>query len=568
MNTSRFIFNKKKNYKKRIQTFYNYLLVFFLLVGYNAIAQSSPKFIQGKDTLIVYKEVPGLAPSEFYTIRVRSAATQNKWVDCFANITRNRGYELPEIPMTSGKVIKAVVQHYQKFTLGWSHTYGNIEMSPNSPVEVEISGKNGFKIGGENFFKATVHPAQKSNLATVVNGKVYFTINNPAQIVIDINGQMDDFNKAIDDKTPDKSYVTHTISLFANPILKKPSIGDVGVVVVEPGNTPPTNPDLYQTLYFKPGVHTIGINFKIYPNKKYYIPGDAIVYGTFNNLDLPSVGKFESGENIKIYGYGTISGAKYTHPNYVANSNSKEYKSITVENALNMQVEGICIVDPSNHSLNLNAAPKRPDFMKEVTFVRWAKVISWRANGDGIGSAHLIEDSFIRTADDCSYMKGNRRRCTFWKDANAAVFHMSGIPDAGKIFPIVIEDCDVIYNRTRGVNGGGVFVQRAEGNPKQQRFVNVTIRNFRVEDPRSNMPTFNLFSKDSDGFGSSYSGITFQNVSIAHPIVGGRKQVLIGCAESPWKGGIIFDNVTIAGKKVKDLSEFNTNEFVSDITFK
>jgi hypothetical protein len=554
--------------KKTITGIFNVLFVFSVFGGLNVKAQSSSQFLQGKDTLIVYKDVPGLTPSEFYSIRVRSAATNNQWVDCFANITRNRGNELTERPMTSGKVIKAVVQHYQKFTRGWSHTYGNIEMSKNAPVEVEISAKNGFKIDGKDFYKATAHPAQKCSLAKVVKGKIYFTITNPAQIVIDINGQMDDFNKAIDDKTPGETYVAHTISLFANPIMHKPTVGDSGVVVVEPGNSPPTNPDLYSTLYFKPGVHDIGINFKIYPNKKYFIPGDAIVYGTFNNLDLPAVGNLQSGENIKIYGLGTISGAKITHPNYVLNSNSKEYKSITVENALNMEVEGVCVVDPSNHSVNLNAYGKRPDMLKEVTFARWVKVISWRANGDGIGSAHLVEDCFIRTADDCSYIKGNRRRCTFWKDANAAVFHMSGIPDAGKIFPIIIEDCDVIYNRTRGVKGGGVFVQRAEGNPKQQRFVNVTVRNFRVSDPRSNMPTFNLFSKDDKGIGSSYSGITFQNVTITHSIVGNRKQILRGCKQSPWYGGITFDNVVIAGKKLTDLSDFDSNEFVSDIMFK
>ncbi len=570
MNTICSIFNKKKNLKKGIQTFYNHLLVLCLFGVLNSFAQSNQNFIQGKDTLIVYKDVPGLAPSEFYTIRVRSAATQNKWVDCFANITRNRGYDLPEIPMTSGKVIKVVVQHYQKFTRGWSQTYGTIEMSKNSPVEVEISSKNGFKIDGKDFYKATAHPAQKSSLATVVKGKVYFTITNPAQIVIDINGQMDDFNKALDDKTVDNSYVTQTISFFANPIMDKPSKRDKGVVEVEPGQYPPTNPDTYSTLSFKPGVHDIGRNFKIYPDKNYFIPGDAIVFGTFNNVGLPSVGNLKSGENIKIYGLGTISGAKIIHPNYdpdnIGGKKDDEYKSITINNAVNAEIEGVTIVDPADRSVNINAWNDKENKSEKLTFARWVKMISWRANGDGIGAVHLIEDCFIRASDDASYMKGDRRRCTFWKDANAAVFHMAGIPDATEK-AIIIEDCDVVYNRSRGVNGGGVFVQRAKG-PEKQRFVNVTVRNFRVTDPRSNMPTFNLFSKDNEGFGSSYSGITFQNITIAHPIVGGRKQVLIGCAESPWKGGIIFDNVTIAGKKVTDLSEFNTNSFVLNITFK
>jgi hypothetical protein len=34
-------------------------------------------------------------------------------------------------------------------------------MNNNQSVEVKIAAKNGFKIGGQDFFKAAVHPAQK-----------------------------------------------------------------------------------------------------------------------------------------------------------------------------------------------------------------------------------------------------------------------------------------------------------------------------------------------------------------------------------------------------------------------
>jgi hypothetical protein len=211
----------------------------------------------------------------------------------------------------------------------------------------------------------------------------------------------------------------------------------------------------------------------------------------------------------------------------------------------------------------LNAWGSRPNRKIEVTFVRWSKVISWRANGDGVGSAHLVEDCFIRSADDCSYIKGNRRRCVFWKDANAAVFHMSGITTD---FPLVIEDCDVIYNRTRGVTGGGVFVQRGQG-VLGQRTVDVTVRNFRVTDPRSNMPTFNMFSKDgTNASGSSFKGITFENVTISNKTANGAKEVLQGAADAVWNGGIYFNNVTIAGKCIS-LSDFSINQYTSNISF-
>ena len=73
-------------------------------------------------------------------------------------------------------------------------------------------------------------------------------------------------------------------------------LDDTGVLVLNPGQKPPADPGTYTTLYFAPGIHDLGKNIKLHSNKNYYIPGDAIVYGTFNNFDLPS------GENIKLYG--------------------------------------------------------------------------------------------------------------------------------------------------------------------------------------------------------------------------------------------------------------------------
>lgn len=551
------------------------LLVFSNFLGtLQVFAQSSQQFRKDKEELVVYSDVPGLTPSDKYSIRVRSAATKNEWVNCFANYTYNRAFELPQIKQSSGIINPRNVQNYQKFTSGWSQTYGNIEMTKNQPVEVEISS-NVIKIS-----KATAHPEQKASPVKVVSGKAYFTINNPAQIVIDINGQMDDFNKAVDDKSANQDYTTHTISLFANPLMNKFQEKGATILYVEPGVMPNNNPASYDLMMFKPGVHDIGKSFKVYAGKKYYIPGDAIVYGTFNNIGLTATDGLQSGENITIYGSGTLSGAKIQHPGYVQGTVQSEieadYKSIAISNGMNVGINGICVVDPAFHSVNLVAWGGRPDKAKEVTFARWVKVISWRANGDGIGSAHLVEDCFLRTADDCSYIKGSRRRCVFWKESNAAVFHLSGIPDPKSFFPIVIEDCDVIYSRATADNyKAGIFVQRAAGVPAVQRNVNVLVKNIRITDPKSNMPVFNFFSMDSTknagtstysyNYGSTYKGITFQNISVKHtPVIGGLRQVLTGNIKAPWYGGLVFDNVTIAGKKLA-FSDFRINEYVKDI---
>ncbi len=548
-------------------------IVFFLilLVGLSQLiaAQSSPQYIQGTDTLVAYSDVPGLTPSDKYTIRVRSAATNDEWVDVFVNVTYNRAAELGgvSLPQNDGTYLNTTVKHYAKFTSAWSHAYGNIEMSQNSTVEVEIAAKNGFKIGNQNFFKATVHPAQKASVATMSNGKVYFTISNPGQLVIDINGQMDDYNAAINGGI---GHPIHAISLFANPVIKKPSLSGSRVRYIEVGTDSAAMRQIdlasYDTLCFRPGVHNAGKDFKIYPGKVYYFPGDVMFYGNINNLGVPTGGFSKNGENIRIYGYGTISCAKITHPNYVLNATGS-FKGFEIENGLNWSFQGVTIADPANHSVSTLGGSNG--------LFNWAKVISWRANGDGIGGYEPTLNSFLRTQDDCSYAKGYKKGCTFWKDANAALFHLATISE-NLADPVIMEDCDVIYARLRdavGNNGGG-FQQRGEG-AAGQRKVNVIFRDIRIHDKLVNMSIFHLVSYSGGTadapteVGSSYKGFLFQNISIAG-MASGNKQRILGCEAAPWYGGLIFDNVTIGGTKVTKqnyTTYFNTNEYVKYLLF-
>lgn len=534
----------------------------------NTSGSSTKIFEQGTGKLVVYADVPGLAPSDKYTIRVRSAATSNEWIEVFAHYTYNRAQELGgvSVPQNDGSILITTVQHYAKHTSEWSHTYGNIEMSNNTPVEVEIAAKNGFKIGGKDFFKATVHPAQKASLATLADGKIYFTINNPGQLVIDINGQMDDYNAAINPI----GHPVHAISLFANPLIKKPSENGSRVHYVEPGTDSAAmrqiNPATYDTLFFKPGVHNAGKDFKVYPGKVTYIPGDAMFFGNINNVGVPQGSYSKNGEKITIYGYGTVSCAKITHPNYVPNATGS-FKGFEIENGLDWRFHGICIADPANHSVRTLGGTNG--------LFSWTKVISWRANGDGIGGYEPAEDCFIRTQDDCSYAKGVKRRCTFWKDANAALFHLATIAE-NETEPLIIEDCDVIYARLRspGATNGGGFQQRGEGTSGQRK-VNVIFRDFRIHDKLVNMPIFHLVSYSGgtssapEKVGSSYSGILFQNISIAG-MAPGSKQRILGCAAAPWYGGLIFDNITIGGTKITAenyKTYFETNEYVKYLLF-
>ena len=93
------------------------------------------------------------------------------------------------------------------------------------------------------------------------------------------------------------------------------------------------------------------------------------------------------------------------------------------------------------------------DESEEPCGTRWIKIFTWRANGDGINpfSNGLIEDCFIRTQDDSTYVSGQGiRRVVYWQDSNGSTFVLSPLGgDSFNEHPLVVEDCTVIYARAK-----------------------------------------------------------------------------------------------------------------------
>ena len=115
-------------------------------------------------------------------------------------------------------------------------------------------------------------------------------------------------------------------------------------------------------------------------------------------------------------------------------------------------VEGVTVANSAYHSISMGTSnkPEHPD-----NTIRWVKIFTWRANGDGVGTSGnlVVEDSFVRTQDDSSYVGGRgMRRVVFWQDSNGASFVMHHIGSNFYIspdLPLVIEDCTVVYARSK-----------------------------------------------------------------------------------------------------------------------
>ena len=285
--------------------------------------------------LHVYDSVPGLAPSDKYELRVRRVDDSRGWHEAFAFITRCK----------QGDGMKT--NNYFEHLSGWTNTYINFEMS--RPVEVEIA-----RVNGEPITKAAAHPKHRVESCEIRGGKAYVVMNDPALIAVDIDGQMDDQDTGKGYKGPP----IHTVTVFGNPIIEgRPDPNDPSVFAVAPGDEAPSEGD-WETLMFLPGVHDIGLRFALHSNKRYYIPGDAIVHGTLNNMRGRNNGK-----NIHLFGYGTISGERIRHPRHVAppsknspnpkrvRAQDQEYNPVRIIDAEDVLVEGITIADSAYHSL-------------------------------------------------------------------------------------------------------------------------------------------------------------------------------------------------------------------------
>lgn len=500
------------------------------------------------DGLLVYPAVPGLPASTHYALRVRPAGSGRPWQPAFAWQTTCKA--------DAGKKGERSDRYFPHLA-GWTHTYVNVEATV--AVEVEIARADGTPIRS-----AAVHPRRHARSTTVVGGTARIILDRPCQVAVDIDGQMDGQDTGKGYQGPP----IHTVSVFVNPpIVGRPRPDGPGVLAVKAGTIPPADGP-WKTLYFLPGIHDLGAGFPVHASRQYYIPGDAVVFGTFNNSK-----NGKDGHHIRIFGYGTLSGERLKHPQHAVPRPKDDtvHNPIDIRGAHDTSVEGITIADSSHHSLMLSSGwdPARP------TDIRWVKIFTWRANGDGINpfANGLLEDCFIRTQDDSTYVNGRgMRRLVLWNDANGSSFVLSALPQlTGRT--LVVEDCDVIYARASWEKwaGGRVFNMRGEGGGACG--AGVIFRNITIEDPRPTLQQFFITMETPKPYGEDrrrkpgdLAGVLFQNISIAAPSVLGEPQLLWGQDDARIHH-LTFDNLTVGGKRIASADFFKTNAHVSDLIF-
>lgn len=554
--------------------------------------------------LHVYPPVPGLDPSPYYEIRIQKVSELNS-----GNLAEVTNWETPFAWFTQCRTDEKGY-YYQFGVGGWSQTYTNFELDSNTPIVVKITRKSSGEItdGAPSgpIEKAAVTPEHNIDSWEIIDGDVYVTMSNPAQVVIDVDRRMSD-RKAPRVSSSGWNFPyssaalgSHVVTIFANPFIEdKPNPDDPNVYVVKAGEKIPDNLDKVSEdiIYFEPGIHKTSVDvndqgelveryweqkdiIRLGNNKSYYIPGNAIVYGNLRSDD---------GRNIRVFGHGALSGLKIMHFSAFnelgINADGWNHRGIVIEKAKNCHVEGITMENPANHTFGFHDIATKGYQPSSVT---WVKVIGWRTNTDGLSASGNLfaEDCFFRVQDDGLYIGGAKPmlRCIYWHDVNGQTFRgdfmtsrIASDYDASLPQQLVAEDIDIIFARavfTTGDNGSGIIgVSGGSGNQTlpggtENTGQMILFRNIRISDP---MPTRNLFSFNVEGKKNDYAGLRFENIQYSGKQIFGWRDHLEGSPDAAIRN-FVFDNVTIDGKKM-DANYFNDPKlfkatYVSDFTFR
>lgn len=501
--------------------------------------------------LITYPEIPGRNPSDKYVCRVRQVGTE-EWKDAFVLQTISK----PEVKDADG----ANGTGYKSILLNWTASWIAFEFS-GTAVEVEIS-----KFDGSAIKKAMVRPVGHASEAKIENGKAYITFERPANVNVDIDGQMEDRYTGMGYSGPP----VHTISLFANPVFKEPDLSNPKVYALNPGETIPADRSSWDTIYFKPGVHHIGTPFQISSNKVLYIPGNAVVHGT---IHPPNAWGSSAAANWSVYGSGALSGEE------VARAPGEKWNKPFTYQANRVRLEGFVVVDPAHHTFNMNNSDENP---AKVNVYKNLKILGWRVNGDGLNAFRNSEitDCFFRCQDDHFYYGGDNVRISnsvCWSDFNGAVLYVT--KGAKSMVSSYFKDIKVIYHRAgwHYWEGGRVisFRDRKPGHTIK----NVQIKNVLVEDPFPAFPPFYFKMSNPDNSSASidYDNIIIENVVQEHPGVSGSgdnnygkpRNTMLGLDDARKFTNITFKNCSYNNKWLGSFEDgdFLVNKYVENISF-
>lgn len=375
----------------------------------------------------------------------------------------------------------------------------------NGIMEVEVKVMDQGKVSLNGAVK--VLPSARQVVPEVEGNKIRFQITEPGQYSLEIgeNGYKNGLMIFADPPETDKPDEASDAYFFLDEATHQNI------------NSIPANKS---GLYFKKGVHEIGILEVPVTVKNIYLERGAVVFGAFVMNNNPGV---------KIFGRGVLSGGEL---NYRA-SHAIE----ATGNSDNIKIKGIIIAEPRHFAIRL---------IGQNNTVDWVKIVGgWVYNTDGISAfaGSSVSNSFIWANDDA--IKIYRDNVSFsnivvWQLNNGGIIQMSW--GGSKAHNILIENLTILraewnkpgFNRALLSCVGNRYHEPGKSGIQENWF----IKNVVTEHP---IPV--IFNITPDEFSSNQiHNISLENWNVKMDMETEYQNSIIGNDESHPIDGFAFEN--------------------------
>lgn len=400
--------------------------------------------------------------------------------------------------------------------------------SEASMVQFDFEGKVEMRVKVNNgmIHDVKIRPLNKNIKHTVKNNIIYFSLDKPAKLSLEVNGDR-----------------LRNLHIFANPLETEiPKAGAPNVI------------------YFGAGVHKpdedAGGVYKIPSNTTVYTAPGSVIYGKF---------VCDSVENVRFTGRGFVVNAQ---------------RGFEITFSKNIEIDGLTVINPTHYTVyGGQSTGLKINNLKSFSTRGWSDGIDLMSCSDV-----TINDIFMRNSDDCIAIYTHRwdfygdarnykiTNAILWADIAHPInigIHGNADSETGEtIENIHFSNIDILEHDEDDRNYQGCMAFSVSDNNLVR---NVTFENVRVESIQEGQ-LFNLRvlfnEKYSAAPGRGIKDITFRN--IYYNGYDANPSVIHGYDETRQVENVKFENIFINNKKAKSFEDANIQigEYVKGISIK
>lgn len=512
--------NKHITHLQTILSIKQIVILFFVLVMVFACGKEKlavlevPIVIPDEDSVENIDSYPGVPFSDIYEVIVTTSRGKEK-LTVFKNSYPE--YELGKMNMAEND------QYPLAIFAGRSINWSAFSFSGTASVEVRVINKNKVPVSG----RIRILPSRHGVSPIVERNSIFFTVNNPGQFSVEIgeNGYKNGliiFADPTETDIPDQGSSQYSV-------LKNASQTDINSVSAS-----------YSGIYFKTGVHDIGVYHVPANIKNIYFEKGSWVYGSLI---------MDGNPGVKIFGRGVLSSGRLDY---------RESHCIeAINQSDNVQIDGIVVADPKYFAVRL---------IGKNNTVKWTKVIGgWVYNCDGIAAyaGSTVSNCFIWANDDAIKVYRDNitwSDCVVWQLNNGGVIQMAwGGSNATNVKLSRIDVLRAEWNKP----GFNRALLNCVGNQYEIAGKSGLQKDWLIEDVVTENPIPVVFKITPNSFSSNHiHNLTLKNWKVSMTMETQFQNEIIGNDPSEYFDGFVFDNFIFNGVKLTQQNWLKTTNLI------